>query len=341
MRCPTLQELPAPPLGRTGWPWTTETPQLPVNKTDGSPWPRISITTPSFNQGHYLEETIRSVLLQGYPDLEYMVFDGGSTDNSIEIIKKYSPWLICWESVPDRGQAHAINKGFSRSTGSLIAWINSDDLFLPNAFRISMQQYALNPHSILLGDVENFIDEGYNSYVIKQKNVSFPSIILPMNNSSTWHQPGSFVPSFLRFSAGLLDEDLRYVFDVDWLIRLLQKSEVLYLKNVVARFRIHDSSKTTAEFPLMMKERHNIAENRYWNKIPSLDIEYACALNHLEMAGIYLAKHSKYKPYWNRVEGIRELTLALIRSRKIITLPDFQKLCRRSLLPTYLLRSKP
>src|SRR5437588_6081454 len=133
MRCPTLAKLPSPLTDKTGWPWTIETPPLPVVRPDGSCWPRISIVTPSYNQGQFIEETIRSVLLQGYPDLEYIIIDGGSQDESVEIIKKYEPWLTYWVSEQDRGQSHAINKGFDRSTGLILGWLNSDDVLLPNA----------------------------------------------------------------------------------------------------------------------------------------------------------------------------------------------------------------
>ena len=133
MHCPTLAELPPPPAGKTGWPWTVETPQLPAMRPDGTPWPRISIVTPSYNQGRFIEETIRSVLLQGYPDLEYIVIDGGSTDGAVDIIRRYAPWLTHWTSQPDDGQASAINTGMSRATGSLLNWINSDDFLMPHA----------------------------------------------------------------------------------------------------------------------------------------------------------------------------------------------------------------
>jgi len=96
-------------------------------------WPKISIVTPSFNQGTYLEKTIRSVLLQGYPNLEYIIIDGGSTDQSVEIIKKYESWVDFWVSEEDRGQSHAINKGLEKATGELLGWLNSDDYFLPDA----------------------------------------------------------------------------------------------------------------------------------------------------------------------------------------------------------------
>src|ERR1700750_2702693 len=135
MRCPSLDELPPPPPGKTGWPWT-EAGRSVEDFADHSHWPRITIITPSYNQGHFLEETMRSVLLQGYPDLEYLVIDGGSTDNSVALIRKYEAWLAYWTSEADRGQAHAINKGLERVTGSLWGWINSDDLLNQNSLAL-------------------------------------------------------------------------------------------------------------------------------------------------------------------------------------------------------------
>src|SRR5438270_3751687 len=138
MKFPTLAELP-PPAGKTGWPWTEETPALPPARPDGSAWPRISIVTPSYNQGEFIEETIRSVLLQGYPDLEYFVLDGGSTDASTGVIGKYERWLTWWLSERDAGQADAINNGLQKSSGELFNWINSDDALLPGAlFRLAV-----------------------------------------------------------------------------------------------------------------------------------------------------------------------------------------------------------
>ena len=102
---------------------------------DGRSWPKISIVTPSYNQGEFLEETIRAVLLQNYPNLEYFIMDGGSTDNSVEIIKTYKPWLTYWVSEKDKGQADAINKGFERVTGDILAWLNSDDTYEPDILK--------------------------------------------------------------------------------------------------------------------------------------------------------------------------------------------------------------
>lgn len=111
---------------------------------DGSPWPRISIVTPSYNQGQFIEETIRSVLLQGYPNLEYIIIDGGSTDESIEIIKKYESHLKYWTSEKDRGQYHAINKGFAHATGEILGWINSSDLFCSWTFEVLASVFNQN-----------------------------------------------------------------------------------------------------------------------------------------------------------------------------------------------------
>ena len=128
-----LSELPAPPPDRTGWPWTEASPPLPAKAPCGVSWPRISIVTPSFNQGIYLEETIRSVLLQGYPNLEYHIMDGGSTDGSVAIIRKYGDWLAGWVSEKDHGQSDAINKGFARSDGEIFNWLCSDDFLTKDA----------------------------------------------------------------------------------------------------------------------------------------------------------------------------------------------------------------
>jgi glycosyltransferase involved in cell wall biosynthesis len=109
---------------------------LCASAPEGSAWPRISVITPSFNQGQFIEETIRSVLLQGYPDLEYFVIDGGSTDQTLDVIRKYEPWLGHWVSEPDNGQSHAINKGLRQVTGSIWGWINSDDLLMPGSLSL-------------------------------------------------------------------------------------------------------------------------------------------------------------------------------------------------------------
>src|SRR5579884_4008024 len=125
MRCPNLRDLPPAPPGKTGG-------------------PKVTVVTPSFNQAEYLEETIRSVLLQGYSDLEYIIIDGGSSDASVAIIGKYEPYLAYWVSEKDHGAADAIGKGFQRATGSILAWLNSDDVYRPGALQKVAAAFAKN-----------------------------------------------------------------------------------------------------------------------------------------------------------------------------------------------------
>ena len=136
----SLKDLPPPPEGTHGFPWTKGTPPQ-YNEQN---WPKITIITPSFNQGQYIEQTIRSVLLQSYTNLEYIVIDGGSTDNTIEIIEKYSDFITYWVSEKDNGQSHAINKGLKQATGDVFNWLNSDDYYLPNALLTVGKYFAQN-----------------------------------------------------------------------------------------------------------------------------------------------------------------------------------------------------
>jgi len=137
VKCPRLQDLPAPPSGRTGWPWTSESRVVAEPDAAGPlEWPTLTIVTPSYQQGAFLEAAIRSVLLQGYPSVEYVVLDGGSTDGSAEILRKYAPWLARWRSERDQGQYAAVNEGLRSGTGTIMAWLNSDDMYLPGAFAL-------------------------------------------------------------------------------------------------------------------------------------------------------------------------------------------------------------
>lgn len=308
---------------------------------NGTTWPKISIVTPSFNQSRFIEETIRSVLLQGYPNLEYMIFDGGSKDGSVEVIEKYAPWLAHWTSEPDRGQAHAINKGFSSATGALLAWINSDDLYQVNTLKMFGEHHTAYPLSLLMGDVENFSDGGTYTWLTKQYNISFQNILRPENDPWSWHQPGMFVPRQVSVAVGPLDEGLRYVFDLDWLIRLLQHAEVHYLQVPVARFRVHNTAKTTAEYPEWVREGHRLLQTRYWPAMYGLNVHKGRALHHFRMAQIYMGYQPNHARHWNRKKGLHQLLLACLLYPKIALQSDFLKLCRRAVLPKRFLRSNP
>ena len=241
MRCPTLSNLPSPPEGKTGWPWTEESPQLPDRMPDGSPWPRISIVTPSLNQGQFIEGTIRSVLLQGYPDVEYMIIDGVSTDGSKEIIDKYSKWLTYWVSESDQGQSHAINKGLKRATGDLAGWLNSDDIYLPRAFSIVADQFSLYPEiEMIYGDINLVNEEGefiseYRSHQVRLEDASRLTFV---------PQPACFWRTSLFPEIGYLNEDYNYIFDLDYWLRISLKYQTLHCSLFLASFRVHENAKT-------------------------------------------------------------------------------------------------
>ena len=166
-----------PPSGQTGWPWTEGSESLPDKMPDGREWPRITVVTPSFNQGRFLEATLRSILLQGYPNLEYFVLDGGSTDSSVEIIKKYERWLTYWVSERDGGQSAAINRGLRMGTGSHATWINSDDMLCQNALNTHVTTHQLAQDVIDIGDCVNIDAAGNFLFTHRSRIETFEQLL--------------------------------------------------------------------------------------------------------------------------------------------------------------------
>ena len=240
-----------------GWMWGREIPEHVVPGLDGEPLPRITVVTPSYNQGDYLETAIRSVLLQGYPNLEYIIIDGGSTDNSLEIIKRYEPWLAYWVSQKDRGQAHAINKGFAHATGDIYAYLNSDDFYEPDALLACAQAFG-EGHPWISGRVRCW-QEGAGDF-------RFPE--LPGNSFTKWllscpiPQAGTFWSADLHREMGPFREDLNYIIDYEfWLrFRFIKKIEPFLVDRPIAVYRLHSQSKTVAQSSAFIKESRPVRE---------------------------------------------------------------------------------
>ena len=236
--------MPPPPADRTGWPWTIASAPPPPRRPDGSAWPRVSIVTPSYNQGQYLEETIRSVLLQGYPDLEYIIVDGGSTDNSVDIIRKYEPWISWWVTEKDKGQADAINKGLARSTGEVFQFINSDDLLAQNAVQVVAK--SIEGYHAVAGVVVDFDPDGTRTR-LASRNLK-PVNFITRPSGYLYHQPGVWLRTEYIRALGGFNPMYRYKFDWELQLRYLERwSRVAYIDDTLALFRLHETSKTTAE----------------------------------------------------------------------------------------------
>ncbi len=227
-------------------------------------FPCLSVVTPSYNQSQYLEETIQSVLSQEYPRLEYIVIDGGSKDGSLDIILQYATKLAYWVSEPDRGQAHAINKGLARCTGELVAWLNSDDVYLPGALRTIGEAYAANPGSIIAGPVINFWQSSGRERVVQQQ-LDMKTMLQFWSKEWSWHQPGVFFPRTALEKVGGLEDTLHYCMDYDLILRLISQYDVFTLYKPLVRFRVHESAKGGGENFDQFLSEWSIVSKRYWH----------------------------------------------------------------------------
>ncbi len=261
--------------------------------------PKLSIVTPSFNQGQFLEETILSVLNQNYPNLEHIIIDGGSTDESVQIIRRYEKHLAYWVSEKDRGQVHALNKGLARATGEIFAFLNSDDLYLPGAFDAVIAHFENNPScEWLCGDTIMF-GIGPEELI---RTVVPKSAAHALSWAYKAPQPGMFWKRELILSG--FDEKWQYDFDHDMYVRLLLRGHNCeHLPVTLAKYRLHAQSKTVAENYKQIEEFDRSAEV-YENQLRGADRRWCAATRYLRRS--YAASETG-----NSREGARWLVRAI------------------------------
>jgi len=222
--------------------------------------PKITVVTPSYNQAQFLERTINSVLDQGYPNLEYIVIDGGSTDGSQDIIRKYGSSLAYWVSEKDRGQSHAINKGFQRATGNWIAWQNSDDVYYPGAFA-SLARAAARHRSadLIIGNV-NLIDA--EDRVLRDLCYVTPTLGSMLAEGMVLTNQVAFWRRDMHARIGWLDESLSCAFDYDWFLRVLGAGRGAHVNECWGGYRLHGETKTSLIGDLCRAEREKVLAGR-------------------------------------------------------------------------------
>jgi glycosyltransferase involved in cell wall biosynthesis len=221
--------------------------------------PTITVVTPSFNQARFLERTIRSVLDQGYPALEYIVMDGGSTDGSADIIARYADRISYWQSQPDGGQTAAINSGWRRATGDILCWLNSDDYYLPGSLHYVAEQMSNRPDVWTMYGSAEVVDEDGRHLAFWGRPFSRRVMILSQNCIP---QPSSFVRREAIDAVGDLDETLNYTMDLDLFMRIAKVQAPRYLGRALAVVTKHKDAKTWRDRSKMARERY-VVRRRY------------------------------------------------------------------------------
>lgn len=233
--------------------------------------PKISLITPSLNQGKFIEKTIKSVLNQSYPNLEYIVMDGGSSDNTIKILKKYSKKLI-WFSGQDNGQSNAINKGLKKSKGEIIGFLNSDDFLLPGSLYKVASYFKRNNDALWLTGKCRIVDENnreVRKYITCYKNI-FLKYLLTRNIFTVVQyisQPSTFWRRNLIEKIGYFNENLNYDMDYDYWLRIWQKYPLHYLDDYLSSYRVHRNSKAVVSPESQFQVENEIIENYQKNKL--------------------------------------------------------------------------
>ncbi len=242
---------------------------------DNSASPLISIVTPSFNQGKYLEQTIQSVLGQNYPNLEYIIIDGGSDDNSLDVLQKYDDSISYWESGKDTGQSNAINRGFSIATGQILGWLNSDDFYLPGTLEYIAALFCSGNDcrkQIVFGNCLHLVEEDGTAF---GSNVVSNHLAFSLNLFDYIIQPSSFWSKSVFEDIGYLDENMIYAFDWEWFLRAERIGiDFLAVERFLSVYRMHSSHKTSSGGLDRIKEIADVYSNFASPKIADIFMKY-------------------------------------------------------------------
>jgi len=223
--------------------------------------PKISIITPSFNQGRFLEQTILSVLNQNYPNLEYIILDGASSDESVDIIRKYEDRISFWESKPDKGQADAIYRGFEIASGDIIAWINSDDFYLDGVLNVVGNYFTRYPTIEWLAGNAIIIDEwGHELLKWYITNISFDHLYY---GEALYVQPSIFISRKAFFNSGGFDKTLVFCMDYDLFLNLSVRSNPIQIPDFLSAYRYHADAKTCKLSGINKRESNLIRNIKY------------------------------------------------------------------------------
>jgi glycosyltransferase involved in cell wall biosynthesis len=269
-----------------------------------SDFPKITIITPSYNQGKYLEQTILSVIQQNYPNLEYIIIDGGSTDNSVSVLQKYSDVLAFWTSEKDEGQSDAINKGLKMCSGDIVAWLNSDDWYEEGTLAKVVDCWRKQPFDVLHGDAIFFFefDQNKNFRTNYGTNSSFSRLLRYWSNSQDCNppQPSVFIRKAIIDQVGMLDRNYHLGMDYDLWLRIARAGySFRYISDVLSYYRFHENSKSGID----VDYRHFHKE---WHKIYQQNIK---SLNFIERLKIYWDYSGFYYGYSKWVWPKRLLNL--------------------------------
>ena len=281
--------------------------------------PKISIVTPSFNQGQFLEQTIQSVLGQNYPNLEYIIVDGGSTDNSKEIIQKYQSQISYWVSEPDKGQSDAINKGFNRATGEILAWINSDDYYLPGALFFMASAIKEHGDGFYFGNCIHFRETADNAFKAWGSDVIGASQKYKLQSFDYVIQPSSFWTMDVWKRVGEVRSDLHFGFDWEWFLRAHAIGvKFVPLKKAWSMYRFHASHKTGSGGNKRREELSGIYKQyspRYFELYSLLGKE------HIKPLGRYW----RYLRHFTRVLGTEKDVPELLKMIKFMKYSKYSK----------------